>query len=135
MVQLGGSYGYVRRQIKLRNITGYEVHHIPSKATVRGWGTIYSLPAIALLEEDHSKTDSFRHKSLKKHKSFLPDVKEEMNYLEDAKGRITAEQLFELIKIELWNVREQCGHRYDGAIMEYLDALEEYVNTHGLPQP
>ena len=42
---------------------------------------------------------------------------------------------FELVKIELWNIRDQCGHRYDGAIQQYLDALEEYVNTHGLPHP
>ena len=133
--QLGGSYGTIRRWIQENHIVGYEVHHIPSKAAVRNWGTIYVLPAIALLKEDHAKTDSYRYKSLKKYKSFLPDVVEESSYIEDAKERISAEQLFELVKIELWNIRDQCGHRYDGAIQQYLDALEEYVNTHGLPQP
>jgi len=128
--QLGGSYGAIRRWLRHNHIDGYEAHHIPSKAVVRGWGTVYSLPAIALLEEDHAKTDSYRYKSLKKYQSFLPDVSEKLNYLEDAKERLSAGQLFELIKIELWNIRDQCGDRYDGAISQYLDALEDYLNTH-----
>lgn len=131
--QLGGSYGSVRHRLISNSITGYEVHHIPSKAVVHGWGTVYSLPAIALLEEDHIKTDSYRHKSLRKRKSFLPDATDTLNYLADSKERLSAEQFFELIKIELWNIRDQCGHRYDGAIRQYLYVLEDYVAQHGFP--
>ena len=132
--QLCGSYSTIRRWIQKNHIVGYEVHHIPSKAVVCNWGTMYILPVIVLLEEDHAKTDCYRYKSLKKYKSFLPDVVEESSYIEDATERISDEQLFELIKIELWNIRDQCGHRYEGAIQQCLDALEEYVNTRGLPQ-
>ena len=56
-----------------------------------------------------------------------------MRYLKESKERLCSEQLFDLIRIELWNIRDQCGHRYDGAIQQYLDALEEYVKLHGLP--
>lgn len=110
------------------------MHHIPAKAVVRGWGTMRSLPALALLAEDHAKTDSYRYKSLKKYKSFLPDVLQKQNYLARARERISTEQFFKLVMIELWNIRDQCGDRYDGAIQQYLNALEEYTNLRGLPK-
>ena len=131
--QLGGSYGRIKRYLRRLNISGYEVHHIPSKSVMRGWGTVYSMTAIALKKEDHEKTDSFREKARKKIKSFLPDVNKETSYQKVAKEKLSNEQVFDLIKMELLNIREQCGHKYDGAISQYLDALEEYVKTHGFP--
>jgi len=132
--QSGGSYGKIRRELATRRIIGYEVHHIPSKAVVKRWGSTYSLPAIALLKEDHAKTDSFRYKSRIKHESFLPDVAVSSSYIDQAKERIGVAQLFELIRIELLNIRDQCGHKYDGAISQYLDALEAYILKHDYPQ-
>lgn len=131
--QSGGYYGRIRQALSSRRILGYEVHHIPSKAVVKKWGSTYSLPAIALLKEDHVKTDSFRYKSRIKHASFLPDVTVSSSYIEQAKERIEIAQLFDLIRIELLNIRDQCGHKYDGAISQYLDALEEYVLKHDYP--
>ena len=131
--QLGGSYGDIRKYLREHQITGYEVHHIPAKAVVRDWGLTNALPAIALLLEDHEKTDSFRGKARKEYESFLPDEGKSTSYMKLARERLSNEEFFALVSIELLNIREQCGHRYDGAIAQYLVEIENYISIHGLP--
>ena len=131
---MGGSYNTVKNYLRDHHFEGYEVHHIPSKAVVREWGSMYVLPAIALLKEDHAKTDSFRYKSRKKYTSFLPDVNESSSYMDLAHERLSEGEFFELIQIELLNIRDQCGKRYDGAIARYLDVLEQYISQNGYPE-
>ena len=95
---------------------------------MRDYGTVYSMPAIALLKDDHEKTDSYLHKSLTNYKSFLPDTTDKTSYIKEAKDRIKEEQFFELVRIELYNIIDQCGHRYDEAIKQYLSALKEFIS-------
>lgn len=105
------------------------MHHIPSKAVMREYGTVYSMPAIALLKDDHVKTDSYLQKSLKGYQSFIPDVKDKTSYITEAKERIKQDQFFELVRIELFNIIDQCGHRYDEAIKKYLSKLKDFLNN------
>lgn len=130
--QLGGIHKKVRKE----DGPGYESHHIPSAAVLKQFGIdTDEWPTIALTNEDHAKTDSYRGKQRKRYKPFLPGgivggatYKEEAIELLDRGGGLS-----ELVRDEIYNIREQCGDKYDGAIAQYIDQIVEYVKKHGVP--
>lgn len=130
--QLGGIHKKVRRE----DGPGYESHHIPSAAVLKQFGIdTDEWPTIALTNEDHAKTDSYRGKQSRKYRPLFPDgagggatYKEEAAQLLDRGGGFA-----ELVRDEIYNIREQCGDKYDGGIAQYLDEVMEYVKKHGVP--
>lgn len=129
--QLGGIHKKVRKE----DGPGYESHHIPSAAALKQFGIdTDEWPTIALTNEDHAKTDSYRGKQSKKYKPFLPGEADGGTYKEEAIELLDRGGGFsELVRDEIYNIREQCGDKYDGAIAQYLDEVTEYVKKHGVP--
>lgn len=125
--QLGG----IHRQIKGK-IPGFESHHIPAQSIQEEKADL--LPAIAISAEDHKLTDSYAGKAHSRFKSFLPDVPRENTYKSDAASMIENDQYIELVRLELFNIRDRCGNKYDGAIRGYIDALTDYIVDNGTPE-
>lgn len=123
--QLGGTYGSIRGIIP-----GFEAHHIPSKAIQDA--SELGLPAIAISAQDHSLTDSYRGKQNHIHRSKWYQGTE--TYRNKAAAMISSGDYVQLVRYELLNIRDTCGHRYDGAIKQYLDALKEYIKVNGIPE-
>lgn len=126
-VQAGGLYKDL-----IGKYNGYEIHHIPAKS-VQDANARY-LPAIALTAQDHSCTDSYRYKSNKTYDSFLPDSKEGHTYKDDAKDMISQGRYLDLVRDELYNIKDNFGDRYDGGIEEYLNCLYQQISENGVPK-
>ena len=124
--QLGGLYGEIKGVIP-----GFEAHHIPSKAIQDV--TASELPAIAISASDHALTDSYRGRQRHVLNSQLYSGTE--NYLEATTELIESGDYMQLVRFELLNIRDSCGHKYDGAISQYLDTLKNFILTNGLPKP
>lgn len=124
--QLGGTYGSIRGVIP-----GFEAHHIPAKAIQDA--PELGLPAIAISARDHSLTDSYRGKQNHILRSKWYQGTE--TYRNEAANMISSGDYLRLVRYELLNIRDTCGHKYDGAIKQYLDALKEYIETNGIPDP
>lgn len=122
--QLGGAYGKIRGVLP-----GFEAHHIPSKA-VQNENELL-LPAIAMTSADHALTDSYRGKQ--KHIVSTPWYQGTETYRNEAANLIDTGDYIRLVRYELLNIRDRCGHRYDGAISQYLDALKVYIENNGIP--
>lgn len=122
--QLGGAYGTI-----CGVIPGFEAHHIPSNA-IQG-ASKNKLPAIALTANDHAMTDSYRGRQNRILKSLLYSGTE--TYREATANMIDSNEYIKLVRFELLNIRQICGHKYDGAISQYLDALKEYILLYGIP--
>lgn len=130
--QLAGIHKAVQRNEE----KGYESHHIPSAAVLKEFGIDKDKwPTIALTKEDHAKTDSYRHKQLKKYQSIFPDVAESPTYKEQG-IELMGEPggFFQLVRDEVLNIKAGCGDKYDGAIKQYLDEIEKYVEKNGIPK-
>lgn len=130
--QLAGPHEQTRKE----DGPGYESHHIPSAAVLKQFGIdTDKWPTIALTAEDHAKTDSYRGKQQKKTKSIFPDAPAGGTYKEEATELLErGGGFFELVRDEIYNIREQCGDKYDGAIAKFLDEMVEYVKKHGVPK-
>ena len=126
-VQAGGLYKDL-----IGKYEGYEIHHIPAKSVQEE--NFRYLPSIALTKEDHSHTDSYRFKSNKTYDSFLPDVNDGCTYKEDAKALIDNGEYLTLVRNELYNLKDNFGHRYDDGIKEYLDCLYQQISKKGIPK-
>lgn len=124
--QLGGPYGRIRGIV-----SGFEAHHIPSKAVQDAPAA--ELPAIAMSAADHALTDSYRGKQ--NHVLCSKWYHGMQTYRNEVASMIEAGDYMQLVRFELLNIRDTCGHRYDGAIRLYLDALKEYIETNGIPDP
>ena len=123
--QVGGIYG------KMKTLKGFSRHHIPSNAVQNADKN--SLPAILITNEDHKKTDSFAGKQHSKHVSFLPDKSDSLTYKEKVGKEIAKGNYIDVVKAEIYNIIDKCGHRYDGAIKSCLEALENYIRKNGIP--
>lgn len=126
-VQAGGIYKDLTGKYD-----GYEIHHIPAKSVQEE--NLRHLPAIALTKEDHSYTDSYKFKSNKVYNSFLPDVNDGCTYKDDAKALINNGEYLTIVRNELYNLKDNFGHRYDDGIKEYLDCLYQQISEKGLPK-
>ena len=125
--QIGGYHKNVRGKIP-----GFESHHIPAQSVQDGKAD--ELPAIAITAEDHRHTDSYRGKSHRKYQPFLPDGAEESeSYKQEAEGMIESGNYVDLVRDEIYNLRDQCGTRYDGAIKQYLNTMAAMIAEKGVP--
>lgn len=123
--QVGGIYG------KMSSVPGFERHHIPSSAAQEI--NKNHLPAILITKDDHKMTDSFRGKQRSRYDSFLPDVPKSPTYKDEVKNEISEGNYIEVVKAEIFNIIDTCGHKYDGAIKQYFEALREYIKSNGVP--
>lgn len=125
--QLGGLHKSVRSQL-----SGFESHHIPAQSVQAEKAD--ELPSIAITAEDHHLTDSYRGKSHRKYSSFLPDDNNDTpSYKQEAQSMIENGDYMDLVRDELYNIREHFGHKYDGAIKQYLNAMAKMIAEKGVP--
>lgn len=125
----------IHKEVQKNDGPGFESHHIPSAAALKEFGIdIKNWPTIALTKEDHAKTDSYRYKQQRSTEPFFRDAPKNGTYKEESVKLLDRPGgLFELVRNEIYNIREQCGDKYDGAISQYLDQIVEYVKKHGVP--
>lgn len=123
--QVGGIYGEVA------TVQGFERHHIPSVAVQDD--SRNNLPVVLISKEDHALTDSYRWKQKSVYKPFLPSAIESKSHREEAASAIDQGNYFEVVRNEIYNIIDRCGHRYDGAIKQYFAALEAYLRKNGVP--
>lgn len=128
-VQMGGYHGDVRRQ----EPSGYESHHIPSRAVQDRDADL--LPAIAITHEDHSQTSSYAGRQRKVYESFIPGGPPAQSYKEDVADKIGegSSGYLEAMRDELYDLRIATGSRYDGGIGAFLDAVVDMIATRGIP--
>lgn len=127
VTQLGGLHKKVQGQID-----GFESHHIPAKSVQDV--NPRDLPTIALSKEDHALTDSYRWKSNREYEPFLPDgLDEHPTYKQEAEEMIDSGKYTDLVRDELYNIRDTSGHKYDGAIKQYLNELSSMIAKDGIP--
>lgn len=126
--QLGGIHKNVRGKIE-----GFESHHIPAQSVQDV--NANELPTIAITEDDHRLTDSYRGKSNRKYKPFLPDGSDSrISYKNEAEALIEDGNYVDLVRDEVYNIRDRFGHKYDGAIKQYLSAMAKMIDEKGVPK-
>lgn len=128
--QLGGYHKDVKKQDPI----GYESHHIPSQATQDENGTM--LPAISITYEDHKHTSSFAGKQNKTYHPIFPSNTPLTTYKKSIIQNLEqgSSGYIDSIKYELLDLRSATGHRYDGGISAYLDAVIDMLATRGIPK-
>ena len=130
-LQIGGLHKDVTRDAD-KKAAKYESHHIPSQGALSEKAG--ELPAIALTQADHKLTDSYAGKQGKQYTSFLPDVPKSASYKEEVMDEIDKGGFMFVVRCEIYNIRDRFGHKYDGAIALYLDALSSYIAQNGVPE-
>lgn len=125
--QFGGNYG----EIKEIDPEGYEAHHIPAKSAVIG--NINEMPAISMEKADHALTDSYKARSNRVSKSFIPGTPQNDSYKYEVGKEINNGNYIQVVRSEIYNVREKCGTKYDGAIGQYLEVAARNIAKNGLP--
>ena len=129
-VQLGGYH----RDVKGEAPAGYESHHIPSRSVQNidpEW-----LPTIAISRDDHIHTSSYGGKQRKTYKPFLPDSTPNLPYRQEMSQLVGkgCSGYIEAVRDELYDLRLNTGHKYDGGISAYLDAVIDMLAVRGLPE-
>lgn len=126
--QLGGYHGDVSRQ----DPPGFESHHIPSRSIQDvnpNW-----LPAISISREDHEMTSSYSGKQKKVYKPLFSSG-EGKKYIEDTSALLAKGSCgyIQLMKNEILDLVRDTGHRYDGGISAYFDAVIDMIARRGIP--
>ena len=131
IVQLSGTHDYVRNNDGL----GYESHHIPSAAVLKEFGIdTNQWPTIALRKEDHELTDSYKGKQRKVLRSEIDPQNVMGTYKEESINMIASSGgLFQLVRDEIYNIKDSCGDRYDGAIKQFFQQISSYIEKNGIP--
>lgn len=128
--QLGGYH----RDVKQQDPKGYESHHIPARSVQDAdaeW-----LPTISISEEDHTLTSSYRGKQRHVYKPCFPDGVASGTYKQEISNRIAkgSSGYIEAMRNEIYDLRVTTGHRYDGGISAYLDAVIDMIASQGIPE-
>ena len=131
VLQLGGFHGAVRKDVE-KKAAHFESHHIPSQGALADDPD--NLPTIAISKDDHQLTDSYAGKQRKRYISLFPDVPPSDAYKAGVIKEILEGKFAEIVRDEIYNIREQCGTKYDGAIAQYFDALKRYIEKNGVPK-
>ncbi len=129
IIQSGGSHKNVKNTVKGK---GYESHHIPARSVFSNKAE--DLPTIALTEEDHTKTSSFKGRMRSKYKPFIPGNEDFPNHKGMVQQKVDEGLLAETIKDEIYEIRDTFGEKYDGAIKQYIAAMIEYIKKNGTPK-
>lgn len=128
--QLGGYH----RDVKKHDPAGYESHHIPSRGVQDEDGEM--LPTISITRDDHKLTSSYAGKQGKVYRPVFPDGLAPTSYKESVAQNLEegSAGYIHAIRCELLDLRSTTGHRYDGGISAYLDAVIDMLSTRGIPK-
>lgn len=128
--QLGGYH----KDVKEQDPVGYESHHIPSQGTQDEDGKM--LPTISMTYDDHKLTSSFAGKQRKTYQPAFPTEIRLTSYKESIIQNLEqgSPGYVDSIKHELLDLRSTTGHRYDGGVSAYLDAVIDMLSTRGIPK-
>ena len=128
--QLGGYH----KDVKKQDPVGYESHHIPSQGTQDEDGKM--LPTISMTYDDHKLTSSFAGKQRKTYQPAFPTEIRLTSYKESIIQNLEqgSPGYVDSIKHELLDLRSTTGHRYDGGVSAYLDAVIDMLSTRGIPK-
>lgn len=125
--QLAGEYSVIRKI----EPEGFEAHHMPAKSAV--YDNMNELPAVAMEASDHAQTDSYRGRANHVFKSFIPGLQLSDSYKYETAKEINEGRYVHVVKCEIYNIKDRCGSKYDGAIGKFLDASMKYVAKNGVP--
>lgn len=128
-VQLGGYH----RDVKSQDPKGYESHHIPSRSVQDAnadW-----LPAISISREDHKQTFSYAGRQRHVYQPVLPSSAPRLSYQQEMSREVGkgSSGYVAAVRDELYDLRVSTGHKYDGGISAYLDAVIDMLAARGLP--
>lgn len=128
--QLGGYH----KDVKNQDPAGYESHHIPSRTTQDADDEM--LPTISITHDDHVLTSSYAWKQNKTYHPIFPTKIPVTNYKESIIQNLEqgSSGYVDSVKHELLDLRSTTGHRYDGGISAYLDAVIDMLSTRGIPK-
>lgn len=128
--QLGGYHIDVEKQ----DPAGYESHHIPARS-VQAVDAKY-LPTISISKDDHKLTSSYTGKQNRTYKPAFPTNIPSSQYRESIVSKIQqgGSGYIEAVRNELFDLRLQTGHRYDGGVSAYLDTVVDMLATSGIPE-
>ena len=129
IIQSGGSHRDVRSIITGQQ---YESHHIPARSVFSD--NANDLPTIALTKDDHTKTSSFRGRMGRTYKPFIPGNTEYPNHKGSIEEKVDQGLIAEIIKDEIFEIKDAFGDKYDGAIKQYIAAMIEYIKKNGTPK-
>ena len=130
-LQLGGLHGVVKTDEE-KKAAHFESHHIPSQGVLADDPD--NLPTIAISREDHTRTDSYAGKQKKRYISMFPDVPPSDAYKAGVIKEIREGKFVDIVRNEIYNIREQFGTKYDGGIARYFEALKRYIEKNGVPK-
>lgn len=130
VVQMGGYHGDVR----LQDPKGNESHHMPARS-VQAVKTDW-LPSLSIARSDHKLTASYSGKQQHKYRSFLPDVGLAPTYKEEISQMVASggAGYVSAIRDELYDLRVSTGHKYDGGVSAFLDAVVDMIASRGIPK-
>lgn len=128
-VQLGGYH----RDVKGQDPAGYESHHIPSRSVQDAdadW-----LPALSISKDDHKETFSYAGKQRRVYRPVLPSNTPKLSYQQEMSQELGkgSSGYVAAVRDELYDLRVSTGHKYDGGISAYLDAVIDMLASRGLP--
>lgn len=122
-VQDGGIYD------ELKSYKGYEKHHIPAQSVQKK--SKYKLPVVTITKEDHAKTDSYRGRQ--HHAGNYVFSKEKMDkYKVKTENMIAEGRYIDVVKSEVYNLRDACGNRYDGGLKKYFQIVYDMLDSNEL---
>ena len=128
VTQLGGYH----RDVQPQDAAGWESHHIPARSVQdedAGW-----LPAISITKEDHKNTSSYSGKQNRVYQPYFPSRTENVTYKQEIAQKVAAggAGYIEAVRNELYDLRVCTGHKYDGGISAFLDAVIDMIATRGI---
>lgn len=127
--QLGGYH----RDVRTQDPAGFESHHIPARS-VQDVNAEW-LPAVSITKEDHKLTSSYAAKQKHVYEPLFPSNIPSVNYKESITQNLErgSSGYIDSVKAELYDLRVTTGHRYDGAVSAYLDAVIDMLACKGIP--
>ena len=64
----------------------------------------------------------------------FPDVPPSDAYKAGVIKEIREGKFVDIVRNEIYNIREKCGTKYDGGIARYFEALKRYIEKNGVPK-
>ena len=129
IIQMGGYH----RDVRIQDPPRYESHHIPARS-VQSENAEW-LPTISITESDHKKTSSYSGKQRHITEPIIPSNIKPMTH-----KRVVSEKIaeggsgyVEAVRDELLELRACTGHKYDGGVSAFLDAVIDMLARRGIP--
>lgn len=116
------------------SVVGYEAHHMPPKSILRD--NKEELPCILLSSEDHRQTSSYKGRMHRRGMSVLGQKNDasKINYKQMLSEQVVQGDFPDTVRNEIYEIKSKFGNKYDKALMDYMDALEQYYEEFGVPK-